>query len=141
MKKHLVRSFCVVLVLSLFASLIGCGKDGAAESTPPSNSPAESAAPSAPEEVKLPSTPQIIGTHNNNSLFYLIGSGIAATTSSHTPLRSVVQPYSGPSAWMPDLDSGAIQFGIINYTEAPRPARTRRRSTSLSPCTFCPLAI
>ena len=68
-------------------------------------------------EAKLPTTPQAIGTHNTGTLFYLMGSGIASIISNHTPMRAVVQPYSGPSAWIPDLDSGAISFGVISYVE------------------------
>lgn len=72
---------------------------------------------SGSQQARLPTAPQAIGTHNTGTLFYLIGSGIASVATQYTPMRFLVQPYSGPSAWMPDLHSGAISFGIISYVE------------------------
>ena len=83
-----------------------------------SESSSASAAPVQRPELNLPRTPQVIGTHGSATWFYLVGSGIASVVSDHSGMRAMVQPYAGPSAWIPDLASGAISFGVISYTEA-----------------------
>ena len=49
---------------------------------------------------------------------HALASGLAAVASRATPISAKVQPYNGPNAWMPLLDSGEIEFGIINILDA-----------------------
>ena len=35
-----------------------------------------------------------------------------------TPIGVRVQPYNGPNAWMPLLQSGELEFGIMNILDA-----------------------
>ncbi len=114
-KTHAKKTISIILVfIVILGTIAGCSSGSPqAQTGTVSTIPGGSAEP-----AKLPTVPQAIGTHNTGTLFYLIGSGIASIVSDHTPMRAVVQPYSGPSAWMPDLDSGAISFGVISYVEA-----------------------
>src|SRR5919109_173648 len=65
---------------------------------------------------KLP-TSTIIGTNPAGTVFYAVSAGIAKVISGVGPIQSMVQPYTGSSTFMPLLDSGEIDFGIINAVE------------------------
>jgi uncharacterized protein len=65
---------------------------------------------------KLP-TSTIIGTNPAGTVFYAVSAGLAKVISGAGPMQSVVQPYTGSSTFMPLLDSGEIDFGIINAVE------------------------
>jgi len=49
---------------------------------------------------------------------HAMASGLAAVASKVTSIGAKVQPYNGPNAWMPLLDSGEIEFGFINILDA-----------------------
>src|SRR5919106_1653916 len=49
---------------------------------------------------------------------HAMASGLAAVASKVTPIATKVQPYNGPNAWMPLLESGEVEFGFINILDA-----------------------
>ena len=49
---------------------------------------------------------------------HALASGLAAVASRATPIATKVQPYNGPNAWMPLLESGEVEFGIINILDS-----------------------
>jgi TRAP transporter TAXI family solute receptor len=49
---------------------------------------------------------------------HALASGLAAVASKVTPIAAKVQPYNGPNAWMPLLENGEIEFGIINILDS-----------------------
>ena len=59
-----------------------------------------------------------IGTNPAGTVFYAVSAGLAKVISGAGPMQSVVQPYTGSSTFMPLLDSGEIDFGIINAVES-----------------------
>ena len=65
---------------------------------------------------KLPAS-TTIGTNPAGTVFYAVSAGLAKVISGSGPMQSVVQPYTGSSTFMPLLDSGEIDFGIINAVE------------------------
>jgi uncharacterized protein len=65
---------------------------------------------------KLPAS-TTIGTNPAGTVFYAISAGLAKVISGSGPMQSVVQPYTGSSTFMPLLDSGELDFGIINAVE------------------------
>jgi uncharacterized protein len=72
---------------------------------------------SAPAQAqKLPAS-TIIGTNPAGSLFYSVASGLAKVISSAGPMQAVVQPYTGSSTFLPMLDNGELDFGIINAVD------------------------
>src|SRR5688500_3892361 len=72
---------------------------------------------SAPGQAqKLPPT-TIIGTNPAGSLFYAVASGLAKVISGAGPMQAVVQPYTGSSTFLPMLDNGELDFGIINAVD------------------------
>ena len=58
-----------------------------------------------------------IGANPAGSLFYSVASGLAKVISGAGPMQAVVQPYTGSSTFLPLLDSGEIDFGIVNAVD------------------------
>lgn len=58
-----------------------------------------------------------IGTNPAGTGAHALGSGLAAVASKATSVTGKVQPYNGPNAWMPLLDNGELEFGIINILD------------------------
>ena len=65
---------------------------------------------------KLPAS-TIIGTNPAGSLFYSVASGLAKVISGAGPMQAMVQPYTGSSTFLPMLDNGELDFGIINAVD------------------------
>jgi TRAP transporter TAXI family solute receptor len=66
---------------------------------------------------KLPAS-TTIGTNPAGTVFYAVSAGLAKVISGAGAMQSVVQPYTGSSTFMPLLDSGEIDFGIVNAVES-----------------------
>jgi TRAP transporter TAXI family solute receptor len=58
-----------------------------------------------------------IGTNPPGTLFYALGSGIARVLTDYAGLRAVVQPYSGSSTFLPLLNAGELQLGVVNAVD------------------------
>ncbi|HEX9455398.1 MAG TPA: TAXI family TRAP transporter solute-binding subunit, partial [Candidatus Binatia bacterium] len=65
---------------------------------------------------KLPQS-TTIGSNPAGTVFYAVAAGLAKVISGGGPMQSMVQPYTGTSTFLPLLDSGEIDFGIINAVE------------------------
>ena len=59
-----------------------------------------------------------IGTNPAGTGAHAMGSALAAVTSKATSITGKVQPYNGPNAWISLLDSGELEFGVINILDA-----------------------
>ena len=73
--------------------------------------------PTTNQGIQLPRT-IAIGTNPAGTGAHAIASALAAIASKNTQVSAKVQPYNGPNAWMPLLESGEIEFGIINILDA-----------------------
>ena len=62
---------------------------------------------------KLPKQASI-ATHRVGGIFHAGGVGIAKVVANHTPLKIVVKPFSGPSTYMPMINTGEIDMGLPN---------------------------
>ena len=49
---------------------------------------------------------------------HALASGLSAVASRVNADRAKVQPYNGPNAWMPLLENGEVEFGIINILDS-----------------------
>src|SRR5919108_5622657 len=58
-----------------------------------------------------------VGTNPAGTVFYAIAGGLASVISGAAPFQAVIQPYTGTSTFLPLLDSGEIDFGVINAVE------------------------
>ena len=74
-------------------------------------SPASNKSNDLPRTVAIGTNPAGTGAH-------ALASGLAAVASKATPISAKVQPYNGPNAWMPLLESGEIEMGIINILDS-----------------------
>ena len=66
---------------------------------------------------KLPAS-VTVGTNPAGTVFYAVGAGLAKVISGAGPMQSMVQPYTGTSTLLPLLDSGELDFAIINAVES-----------------------
>ena len=58
-----------------------------------------------------------LGANPPGSLFYSLGSGLAKVVSEAAPFQMQVQPYSGSSTFLPLINSGELDFGVINAVD------------------------
>ena len=70
---------------------------------------------SADAQKLPPST--TIGTNPAGTAFYAVSAGLAKVISGAGSMQSIVQPYTGSSTFLPLLDSGELDFGIVNAVE------------------------
>lgn len=67
--------------------------------------------------AQLPSTVGI-GTHPVGGAYHASGSAVAALISEKTKIRAVAQPFGGPNAWMPLMQSGELELGLLSGFDA-----------------------
>ena len=109
MKRSELRSFiaaALMLVLVLQPWLMAGSAEAKLDCGPVSNKSKD-----LPRTVAIGTNPAGTGAH-------ALGSGLAAVASKTTPISAKVQPYNGPNAWMPLLESGEIEMGIINILDS-----------------------
>jgi TRAP-type uncharacterized transport system substrate-binding protein len=59
-----------------------------------------------------------IGTNPPGSVFYAVGSGLAKVVAEGGgPVKLAVQPYSGSSTFLPLLNTGEMEFGVVNAVD------------------------
>ncbi|MBI2359813.1 MAG: TAXI family TRAP transporter solute-binding subunit [Deltaproteobacteria bacterium] len=70
-----------------------------------------------PAQAAMPRSASL-ATHAVGSLYNAIGTGIATVVSRHTPVVVRVQPFAGPPAWLPSMDKGETDMGILTSADA-----------------------
>ncbi len=73
--------------------------------------------PTAEKSIALPRTVAIASNLPGTGA-HALASGLSAVASKVTTMSAKVQPYNGPNAWMPLLEQGEIEFGIINILDS-----------------------
>lgn len=68
------------------------------------------AAAQAPKSVTL-------GTNPPGTIFYTVASGLAKVASGAAPFQMTLQPYAGTSTFLPLLNSGEMEFGVVNSVD------------------------
>ena len=58
-----------------------------------------------------------IGSNPPGSLFYALASGLSKVISESTPIQAQVQPHAGTSTFLPLLDSGELDLGVVNAVD------------------------
>jgi TRAP transporter TAXI family solute receptor len=59
-----------------------------------------------------------LATHAVGSLYNALGTGIATIVSRHTPMIVRVQPFAGPPAWLPSMNAGETDMGVLTSADA-----------------------
>src|SRR5512137_15687 len=72
------------------------------------------AGPAAAAEVRSAT----LATHAVGSLYNALGTGIATVVSRHTGIIVRVQPFAGPPAWLPSMNSGETDMGVLTSADA-----------------------
>jgi uncharacterized protein len=90
-KRHKVRAFSIGVLLVLF--LIGFAQ-----------------AQQLPKSVT-------VGTNPAGTVFFALAGGLAKVISDTAPFQAVVQPYTGTSTFLPLLDNGELDFGVVNAVD------------------------
>ena len=54
---------------------------------------------------------------SSRDLFYALASGLAKIVSDSTSVQTQVQPYSGTSTFLPMMDSGELDLGVVNAVD------------------------
>ena len=55
-----------------------------------------------------------IGTNTPGTVFYALASGIAKVATETGPIQTTIQPYTGTSTFLPLLNNGELDFGLVN---------------------------
>ena len=58
-----------------------------------------------------------LGSNPPGSVYYSLASGLANVVSSAAPFQMTVQPYTGSSTYLPLIESGELEFGIVNAVD------------------------
>jgi len=73
--------------------------------------------PAHSQQAPLPRSVNF-GTHAVGTVFNAAGTGLAKVATDRGPIRVVVQPFSGPPAWVPSMHrEGQPEIGIINVID------------------------
>jgi TRAP transporter TAXI family solute receptor len=70
-----------------------------------------SASNDLPRTAAIATNPAGTGAH-------ALGAGLASVASKVTGIALKVQPYNGPNAWMPLLESGELELGVLNILDS-----------------------
>jgi TRAP-type uncharacterized transport system substrate-binding protein len=71
----------------------------------------------AAETKPLPKT-VVIATHATGSGFHADGSAVAKVVSEKSPITMIARPHPGPPAWLPAMNDGEMEFGVIVGSDA-----------------------
>lgn len=70
----------------------------------------------ATAEAQLPKQ-VTVATNPPGTTYYSVASGLSKVVSSYAGLQMVVQPYTGTSTMIPLLNSGEVDFGLVNAVD------------------------
>jgi TRAP transporter TAXI family solute receptor len=64
-------------------------------------------------------TPRSVGIGSNpaGTIYYSLASGLANVVSGGAPFQMTVQPYTGSSTYLPLIDNGELEFGMVNAVD------------------------
>jgi TRAP transporter TAXI family solute receptor len=65
-------------------------------------------------EAQQPPRSATIGTNTPGTLFYALASGVAKVASGASPVQVSVQPHTGTSTFLPLVNTGELDFGMVN---------------------------
>jgi TRAP transporter TAXI family solute receptor len=58
-----------------------------------------------------------VGANPAGTVFYAVASGLANVISGAAPFQAVVQPYTGTSTFLPLIDNGELDLGVVNAVD------------------------
>jgi TRAP transporter TAXI family solute receptor len=58
-----------------------------------------------------------LGSNPAGSVYYSLASGLANVVSNAAPFQMAVQPYTGSSTYLPLIENGELEFGMVNAVD------------------------
>jgi uncharacterized protein len=71
----------------------------------------------AAAQAQQPPKSVTVGTNPAGTVFYAVAGGLASVISGAAPFQAVVQPYTGTSTFLPLLDNGELDLGVVNAVD------------------------
>jgi uncharacterized protein len=106
-------AFSVAAVAAVAALVVACGPTAAPSPTqadkPAAKEQADKPAPAPPGSIT-------IGSNPSGTVFYSVSGGLAKVMSD-TGLAAVVQPYTGTSTFLPLINTGELDMGVVNAVD------------------------
>jgi TRAP-type uncharacterized transport system substrate-binding protein len=59
-----------------------------------------------------------IATNPAGTGAHALGAGLASVATKAAGISLKVQPYNGPNAWMPLIESGELEMGVLNILDS-----------------------
>ncbi|HXG53135.1 MAG TPA: TAXI family TRAP transporter solute-binding subunit [candidate division Zixibacteria bacterium] len=69
-----------------------------------------------PAQAQLPKA-VTVGSNPPGSLFYALASGLSKVVTEGSPIQAQVQPHAGTSTFLPLINSGEMDFGVVNAVD------------------------
>jgi TRAP transporter TAXI family solute receptor len=73
--------------------------------------------PASSADAQQPPKSVTVGTNPAGTVFYAVAGGLASVISGAAPFQAVVQPYTGTSTFLPLLDQGELDLGVVNAVD------------------------
>ncbi len=108
-RKANLRCFSFFLILLVIMGLILSGCQSGSE---PTSLPKENENETTKQE-ELPAT-VVLGTNQIGGSFYDVGTGVAKVLSDYSPIQAQVEPIGGPNIFIPFLETGKLELGLIS---------------------------
>ena len=109
-RRGILGIICMLLIVTGLM-LVGCQSSPKGSSLSAENENTSSASQEMPSIVGL-------GTHPIEGTFYAVGTGLAKVISDYSPIKVVVQPAGGPNAFIPSMETGELELGLIAGNDA-----------------------
>lgn len=108
MRQRALLTSAATLVLAAF--LVACGTGPAPGQPAQGDKQAGAKGPAVPSSLN-------IGSNPSGTVFYALASGLAKVISDYAGIQAAVQPYAGTSTFMPLLNTGELEMGVVNAVD------------------------
>ncbi|MGJ9385281.1 TAXI family TRAP transporter solute-binding subunit [Salipaludibacillus sp. CF4.18] len=119
-KKYSNKPKILFTVMLALLSLVACGEvPGGSDQGEETNSGLESLEnETATNDGNSNGNSLSLAAHQPGIAYHSAASGISSVVSSQSDTRLTVKPFSGPNAWIPLLNEGEIDIGILSFPDA-----------------------
>ncbi|SDJ08173.1 TAXI family TRAP transporter solute-binding subunit [Alteribacillus bidgolensis] len=118
-KRLLFRLLFMIITAAAVLIVTSCGvkQIGVEQTEQPNNSSIDNLKEASASKSGDPNSLNM-GAHQPGIAYHSAASGIASVVSEYSNTKLTVKPFSGPNAWMPLLNNGEIDLGILSYPDA-----------------------
>ncbi|MQB01736.1 MAG: TAXI family TRAP transporter solute-binding subunit [Actinobacteria bacterium] len=118
LREHRARPPARARRLAFGVSLLSLAFAAACGASPDAESPADEAVEGGTEgSAQTTGDAASIATHAVGLSYHTVGSALASLISNHSDISATVVATAGPNAWMPDLEAGNVDFGLLSVVD------------------------